>query len=252
MSTLSKARNNKSTLIPFLQKCIFAVPFTALVFSANLSAQLLDPLRIFEQGVICPADHPEAPNNFVCTANDIKLDVVQISGLASCVEGEVATATFNIDLEVNANIRYNPMVWISENGINPTVTGSMCFVSSIPDGPITHIPELLFSDANSCADIEVPNNKFTLANLNLGEVEFLCVDTNSDGKADIPILVTWDNSGGKQCAQGGPYPINETPSKCSSFIATTDITVEQNPGINLIKAGTLNDGDGTPGVRASG
>jgi len=250
MFALSKARNNKSTLIPFLQKCIFAVPFTALVFSASLSAQLLIPLQVFEQGVDCPADHPEAPNNFVCTANDIKLDIVQISGLASCVEGEVATASFNIDLEVNANIRYNPMVWISENGINPTVTGSMCFVSSIPDGPDTHIPELLFSDANSCADIEVPNNKFTLANLDLGEVEFLCVDTNSDGKADIPILVTWDNSGGKQCAQGGPYPINETPSKCSSFIATTDITVEQNPGINLIKAGTLNDDDGTPGVSA--
>jgi hypothetical protein len=250
MFALSKARNNKSAWIPFLQKCIFAVPFSALVFSANLSAQLLDPLQVFEQGVDCPVGQPGAPNNFVCTSNDIKLDLVQISGLASCVEGEIATATFNVDLEVNANIRYNPMVWISENGIDPAVTGAMCFVSSIPDGPISHIPELLFSDANSCADVDVPNNNFTLANLNLGEVEFLCVDTNADGLADIPIMVTWNNSGGQECAQGGPYPINQTPSKCSDFIATTDITVVQNPGIELIKAGVLNDDDGTPGVSA--
>jgi hypothetical protein len=251
MRSLSETRNNRFGLNSLLKLWLLVLPVTVLAFSSSsLSAQLLDPLQVFEPGVNCPADRPGAPNNFVCTSNDIKLDLVELSGLASCNEGEITTATFNVDLEVNANIRYNPMVWISQNGIDPRVTGSMCFVSSVPDGPLTHISELLFADANSCADVDVPNNNFTLANLDLGEVDFLCVDTTGDQMADIPIIVTWNNSGGQACAQGGPYPINETPSKCDAFAATTDITVITNPGIALIKTGTLNDDDGTPGVSA--
>ena len=250
MRTLSEPGTHLFGLNSLLKLCLLLLPVTILAFSSNLSAQLLDPLQVFEQGVNCPADQPGAPNNFTCKSNDIKLDLVELTGLASCNEGEITTATFNVDLEVNANIRYNPMVWISENGIDPRVTGSMCFVSSVPDGPLTHINELLFDDANSCADIDVPNNNFTLANLNLGEVDFLCIDTDGDQQADIPIIVTWNNSGGQACAQGGPYPINQTPSKCDAFTATTDIIVVSNPGIELIKTGTLNDDDGTPGVSA--
>ena len=250
MRTLSENHTHLFGLNSLLKLCLLMLPVTILAFSSSLSAQLLDPLQVFESGVNCPADQPDAPNNFVCNSNDIKLDLVELTGLTSCVEGEITSATFNVDLEVNANIRYNPMVWISQNGIDPRVTGSMCFVSSIPDGPLTHISELLFDDANSCADIDVPNNNFTLANLDLGEVDFLCLDTTGDQKADIPIIVTWNNSGGAACAQGGPYPINQTPSKCDAFAATTDITVVSNPGIELIKMGTLNDDDGTPGVSA--
>ncbi|MBT8052396.1 MAG: hypothetical protein KJN69_00715, partial [Gammaproteobacteria bacterium] len=250
MRTLPFVSNKSSVANSLLKLCQVLLPVAVLAFSSNLSAQLLDPLQVFEQPVACPADQPGAPNNFTCTSNDIKLELVELSDLGSCVEGEVTTATFNIDLAVNANIRYNPMVWISENGIDPRTTGSVCFVSSIPDGPLAHIPELIFDDANSCADVDVPNNNFVLNDLVLGEVDFLCIDTTGDQKADIPILVTWNNSGGQACEQGGPYPINQTPSKCSAFAATTDITVVSNPGIDLIKTGVLNDDDGTAGVSA--
>jgi hypothetical protein len=131
----------------------------------------LDPLQVFEQFTTpntCPADDPDAPNNWACSSNDIKLDLVTLTDLTECQEGETVSATFEIDLEVNANIRYNPMVWISYNGLDPRITGSACFVSSVPDGPATHLSELLFADANECADIDVPNNNFTLEGLKLG------------------------------------------------------------------------------------
>ena len=250
MRTLSETSTHPFGLNSLLKLCLLVLPVTLLAFSSNLSAQILDPRQVFEPGVICPADHDDAPNNFVCTSKDIKLDIVELTGVTDCVAGETSTAVFNIDLEVNANIRYNPMVWISQNAIDPWETGSVCFVSSVPDGPVTHIDQLLFADENSCADIDVPNNNFTLANLNLGQVEFLCEDTDDDGMAEIPIMVTWENSEGLACAQGGPYPINQTPSKCSAFTAETDIVVILDPNISLEKTGTLNDDDGTLGVSA--
>jgi uncharacterized repeat protein (TIGR01451 family) len=242
MSALTELATGRIRFNSALKACLLALPLAVLAFPGSISAQLLDPLQVVDTGQPCPADQPGAPNNFACTSNDIKLDLVQLSGITECIEGEMATATFDIDLQINANIRYNPMVWISENGIDPRTSGGLCFVSSIPDGPIDHIPELFFADANECADVDVPSNNFTLSNLTLGSVQFLCVDSDGDQMADIPIIVTWSNSAGAACGQGGPYPINETPSKCDAFSATTDIAVIQNPALSLVKVGTLDLG----------
>jgi len=248
MRTHQEPRQPRSGLSARFIASFLAVSFTLFAASTASAQAVLDPAQVFEQGVACPADNPDAPNNFTCNSNDITLTLVQLSNLTACNEGEMTSATFDVDLSVNANIRYNPMVWISSNGIDPRVSGSICFVSSVPDGPLTHIPQLAFTDANVCADVDVPNNGFVLSDLSLGTVQFLCEDTDSDGKAEIPIIVTWNNSSGAACAQGGPYPINETPSKCDAFTAETDITVVPNPGLNLSKSGTWNDTNPANGV----
>ena len=180
MRTLKKAQERGKGLLSILSSCLLIIPLATSLYSADLSAQLLDPPQVFEQGVTCPADDPDA-GGFVCTSNDISITLVELSDITSCLEGTMATATFDIDLSVNANIRYNPMIWISENGLDPRSTGSSCFVSSVPDGPISHVDQLLFVDANQCADVDVPDNNFLLEDLGLGSVEFLCVDSDDDG-----------------------------------------------------------------------
>jgi hypothetical protein len=210
MCTLDNTRQQRRGLRAWMAGSFLLL---SLACAATASAQVLVPPQVSEEGVLCPADRPGAPNNFTCTSNDITLTLVELSNLVECTEGEVASATFDVDLSVNANVRYNPMIWISQNAIDPRVTGSMCFVSSVPDGPLTHIPELLFADANECADIDVPSNNFILDDLVLGPIQFQCADTDSDGMAEIPIIVTWKTARPFSARQGGPYPINQTPSE---------------------------------------
>ena len=126
MRTTHNSNRKTSSFSKFLKSSLLVLPLLAFGVP-DLQAQVLNPRQLTSSGFTCPADYP-GNNKFNCKANDIKLDLVTLTDLNSCTEGVITTATFEVDLAVNANIRYNPMIWISQNGLSPAVSGSAAFL----------------------------------------------------------------------------------------------------------------------------
>jgi hypothetical protein len=199
-----------------------------------------------------------------CTANEINIAAathVSLLGLVpgedSCVAGDTMVVT-SIDAVygLNTGVRYDPLLWIGQKGNDPRdpdpnidpndeSVGS-CYVTSAPAYPGL-IVSLEEGDAeDSCLDISNPDLDsvdLLYAGLNF-EIE--CQDADSDGIADVHVLVTWVQNTNLLCGDGpGEVFGTGAPPKCNYSLISLGIEyLDEPPAASLTVAKQIDSDDG--------
>ncbi len=190
-----------------------------LGFSSTALAQLG---QVQTPGVACAGTFNP---NLSCTSNDIEInDVSQLlpatdpraqEPITSCVAGEKVTLDIKFTTLLNANSRYDSLIWIGEEGQNPRGTTGTCYVTSLPDDPDSAFILDLEGAPDQCNDT---NSSATLpVDQYLFQVEVDCIDQYTpdpngndpddvlpvpDGELDVFFLITWFQNNTLDCGVG--------------------------------------------------
>jgi uncharacterized repeat protein (TIGR01451 family) len=145
-----------------------------------------------------------------CTANDVEVVGPTATIIDSCdFPGDTATFNLSVDIEVNANDRYDLGLWISTDK-DPNNDGSysgQCASINL------NIPPASNTDGDACGDVIATSGTPDLNDVFLGQITLPCSDVNHDGSLDVPIVVAWNNSASSVC-NSPQQTIPETKSKC--------------------------------------
>lgn len=157
----------------------------------------------------------------VCASNDLQLgSITNVTVLDPC-DGSVGdTATINLSayLDVGSNTRYDIWVWLWQP--------NSCVVSDIP---------WVNNDGDACGDVNASEDTTVIIN----NIVVQCIDTNNDGKLDLPYYISWDNNAGTVCSVPSDT-VPGTTSKCNKWVYTLpDVVVPDE-----VCDGTDNDRDG--------
>jgi len=179
-----------------------------------------------------------------CTANEINIAAathVSLLGLVpgedSCVAGDTLVVT-SIDAQygLNTGVRYDPLLWIGQKGNDPRdpdpnidpndeSVGS-CYVTSAPES--VDYPDLFDhlegDDNDSCLDISNPDLDSVDLPYSGLNFEIECQDADSDGIADVHVLVTWVQNTNLLCGnQEGEVFGTGAPPKCNYSLISLGI-----------------------------
>ena len=197
---------------------------------------------------MCAADR--TGSDLGCTANDIDIAAVTVNnGVTSCVAGTSVTLDLSVNLQLNANQRYDIGVFVALDGKSPIIRSSAggsasCAVFGLPTSP----PPLANLDGNACGDI---GDKGT-ASIHVGTVTVPCTP-DATGRLVLPAAVTWDNTSTATSCQAPPaqWVQASTKSKCSAGIAA-QIPVTVTGRITVVKDTTPSGSPGSFAFNASG
>ena len=138
---------------------------------------------------MCAADR--TGSDLGCTANDIDIAAVTVNnGVTSCVAGASVTLDLSVNLQLNANQRYDIGVFVARDGESPIIRSNAggsasCSVFGLPTSP----PPLANLDGNACGDIGDKG----AASIHIGTVTVPCTP-DAAGRLVLPAAVTWDNN----------------------------------------------------------
>ncbi|MFC1701483.1 beta strand repeat-containing protein [Pseudomonadota bacterium] len=226
------------------------------LFASTANAQLVSQITVTD--TICGGDLVSYGN---CTAGEISLATISgtvwktpLDTTNQCVLGESITAlNSTVTYDINTQQRYDLLMWIGEQqGTDPRAPAAgdpnkSCLVLSLP-GPFNDNP-LVFTNlegnkSDQCGDIDggvaAAQEQRTFSN-----VSFECQDNDSDGKADIQVLLSWSQNTNQFCGLGvgERFPTAGAGSKCDFETVNSTLDVLQPSSLTLIK-NTLG-GDGT-------
>jgi hypothetical protein len=194
----------------------------------------------------CILDQPTAPSGLNCTANDIQLSSPAITVIDPCsFSGDTAKLQVLVDITGTAQTRYDIGVWLSVDG-DPNGDGSesgTCSVVSIPnnildvDGNSTNI------DADACGDVaNTAAGPPDILQADMGTVDVLCLDSNSDGLIDVPVIVSWKQQSANDCSTSAEA-LPGTSAKCDASLAfSLDVPI---PGRIIVNKTTAPQPDAT-------
>jgi len=179
--------------------------------------------------------------NLNCTANDIKIASIIVNNTTSCVAGTTVALDLTLQLQVNAQARYNIGVFIANDGLSPIVKtasggSNSCFATSSGFSP----PPLADLDGNACGDSVAGN---ALVAVPIGLVNVLC-KADASGNLLLPAVVTWDTQSGTPTSCNAPtsdWVFAGTPAKCNADILTS-IPVTVVGSLTIVKNTTGGDG----------
>jgi slime mold repeat-containing protein len=162
----------------------------------------------------------------VCTANDIQLTGIIDSSVVilddGCAfPGDTVTFTANGTISLTANERFDIGIYLSTDGDpnGDTSESGSCQINTLNNAPA---PPFVDLDGDACGDID---NTYKVPNAPLiqpiGPVTIQCIDSDGDGKADLPHCETWRQPGDNDtCNTGTDAPVG-APSKCNCGVLTS-------------------------------
>ena len=244
-----------------------ALVLTCLLGCVGFSSVALAQLtQVQKTGAACAGTFNP---NLSCVSNDIEInDIAQMTELEggqdpilSCIEGEKVILDIRLTTLLNANSRYDSLVWIGEEGQNPRGTLGTCYVTSLPDDPDSPFILDLELDGDQCYD----TNSSSTAPVDqyLFQVEVDCIDIYSpdpggtdpddvievpDGELDVFVLITWFQNNTLNCGIGEGFAM--TPGvnpKCdAALLLGIDVEVLEASSIQIVKTSS-GGGGGTFG-----
>jgi hypothetical protein len=205
--------------------------------------------------------------NLSCRSNDIEInDVGQLlpvddpraqAPVTSCVAGEKVTLDIKFTTLLNANSRYDSVIWIGEEGQNPRGTSGTCYVTSLPDDPDSTFILDLENDGDQCNDTNsssgVPVDQY------LFQVTVDCLDQYTpdpngtspddvllgpDGELDVFFLITWFQNNTLNCGVGEGFAMEPGVNPRCDAAILTGINVEVLPHATIQVVKNTNVGDG--------
>ena len=204
-----------------------------------------------EENVQCILGQPGAPNGLQCTANDTTLSSPTVAIIKPCnFPGDTAELNVTVDITVGAQTRYDLGVWLSVDG-DPNADGSetgICSVLTVPNNAI-HVDQLTstFGDGDSCGDvfnvapdgvIVPPAETAHILGVDLGSVDLLCLDSDGDGKINVPVIVAWEQQSNNNCSVSSEA-LPGTGSKCvADDSLSLDIPI---PALLIVNKNTVPD-----------
>ena len=216
-----------------------AVAALAMILGIGDTAQqavaLQDPPNCM--GDICGVSSP-------CTAKDVQIvaldtwEVVNGDYCESSDPGEFTTVIFRAEFVAGSNVRYDPGVWIADDG-GDAKTGSCLSDYLVPPletlenyqpvfGPYWDAEDTPGS-GDECGDIEQNVPTYRL----IGPITLACTDTDDDGIVDpIGTCLAWNNSSGADCPANNNCP--GTGSKCRCGPTPVEISLHRSD-LSLIK-----------------
>ena len=204
-----------------------------------------------------------------CTANDITIataDILEYSldgvtylpytpGAIACDEGSDIFVKLNAHVKENAESERTDIgVWIATDGGNAR-TGTCNQYNLIapaydPTKPYTTVDGVANIDDDSCGDMVDQQE----AIVELGIITAKCESVGTSTKVHVGSCVSWTQPGGDQvCPQGGSQTANGyrfgtvpgTTSKCNCEGFDIDITVNKTAKLEIVKACTPTNDNGT-------
>ncbi len=200
------------------------------------------------EGAAC-MPHPGNGNGNICSAKDLEAVAVLAPGApASCEEGETFTATVRFIISPGAESvraaseRYTLGFAIGENGGPAIDSPGTCTVSYLtPNSGALDLTsgvgpyrELSQGSGDACGDIDSSEQTYH----DVTTTQFLCKDSDGDGRVDFDAVVTWENNKSDLCSSP-PIAADFYPDQSSKCLGGTnldlDIPVEQLPTIEIDK-----------------
>jgi len=221
---------------------------------SNLSSNHFK-LGVFAAGALLIAAQPVSAQtciqdkfgkSLVCTANDVRIagagNIRDISGspLTKCISGQTFSFIADFTVVTGATSRYDIGLWFATDG-DPNHDGARSGVCSAniitPPHTDPAAPQLvtlgsadyLKIDSDACGDISTAHNNQVIA-VRVDNVA--CVDTDGDGKLNLPNCTSWSQNGSVAC-NTSDNTVPGSPSKCSCdstfnlpiFVETGSISV---------------------------
>jgi hypothetical protein len=162
----------------------------------------------------------------VCTANDVQLTGIIDSSIVilddGCAfPGDTVTFTANGTIQLTAQQRFDIGIYLSTDGDpnGDTSESGSCQINTLNNAPV---PPYVDLDGDACGDIDetykAPNPPLIQP---IGPVTIACIDSDGDGKADLPHCETWRQPGDDDtCTVGTDAPAG-APSKCNCGVLTS-------------------------------
>lgn len=220
-------------------------------FGSSLLLVLVNALAVLPAvGQPFPADMCAADRSggdLGCTANDVDIATVTVNnGVTSCVAGTQVTLDLSVNLQLNANQRYDLGVFVARDAKSPVIRSAgggsaSCAVFGLPTSP----PPLANLDGNACGDIGDKG----AASIHIGSVTVPCIP-DAAGRLVLPAAVTWDNNSSSTSCHAPPAQWVQAGNKsnCSAGIAA-QVPVTVTGSITVVKTTTP---AGSPGSFAFG
>jgi len=179
----------------------------------------------------------QAGRSIVCTANDVRIsfadNIRDTSGnpLTQCVSGQTFSFIADFHVVTTATSRYDIGLYFATDG-DPNHDGARTGVCSsniiTPPHKDPAPPQLVTLgstsvanlDGDTCGDVNtangwgVPNGKVVTVRVD----NVSCVDTDGDGKLNLPNCTSWSQNSGGVCSTPADAAPG-SPSKCSCDIA---------------------------------
>jgi hypothetical protein len=203
---------NTDTYVPkTMRACAASVGMLALVLGGLLWS--ITPASAADSGPTVDGEicmqkvfgTPVAPSNRVnCTANDISLSQVISVSPTSCIKGTTFDLEATFEVTVTANARYDAGFFFrKDGGLNARGDGASatgeCSLSALTPPPPPNPPALNL-DGDTCGDLNSGTYQVTFT---IPDVE--CVDTDNDGKLNLPYCTSWHSNQGTTCDISEPF-----------------------------------------------
>lgn len=197
-----------------------------------------------------------------CTANEIDIadatEVILAGEPDSCTAGEtLLVEQIEAAYGLNTGVRYDPLLWIGQKGNDPRdpdpnldpgdETVGSCYVTSAPESD--EYPDLFAhlegDDNDSCLDISNPDLDSVSLPYEALNFEIECQDADSDGTADVHVLVTWVQNTNLLCGNGPDEMFGTgAPPKCNYSLIPLDIEYLEPVTASLTVAKQIDSDDG--------
>jgi hypothetical protein len=187
-----------------------------------------------------------------CTAEDVKIAKAINVSVAKCTEGTTIpelTGTFEVLLSGKGSIKSRLDIGLyfdihgdvdsNGNRENNGARGGTCQLNTIPILPGVDL------DGDVCGDVDTAHNDLFVT-ITLHNVS--CVDTDGDGKLNLPNCVSWQTPGQDGVCTQATQAIPGSSSKCKCDDAFNIPVEVERPGISVTKAAapdTLNEPGGS-------
>src|SRR5437899_2285780 len=190
--------------------------------------------------------------SLVCTANDVRIafadNIRDTSGnpLSQCVSGQTLSFIADFHVTVGATSRYDIGLWFATDG-DPNHDGARSGTCSVNDITDLHTDpagtvqlgsaRAANLDGDACRDINTANGwgppNGQVVTVRVDNVS--CVDTDGDGKLNLPNCTSWSQNSGGVCSTAADAAPG-SPSKCSCDL-TFNIPIFVETGtISVVKA----------------
>jgi len=196
----------------------------------------------------------QAGRSLVCTANDIQVafadNVRDTSGtsLTQCISGQTFSFVADFHVTTTASTRYDIGLYFATDG-DPNGDGARSGVCSAniitplhtdpasPNLVTLGSADAVNADGDTCRDVTTnagwgkPNGKVVTVRVD----NVSCVDTDGDGKLNLPNCTSWSQNSGGVCSTAADAAPG-SPSKCSCDL-TFNIPIFVETGtISVVKA----------------
>lgn len=220
----------------------------------------------------CLNDLPGEPdsrfNNAVCTANEVKIKVLQVVAVDGvphdpddpivCTEGETVDVDLIAFFGLNANSRYDASYYFNTDGGDDARTGQ-CFHGILEplenggaaspvsvaggadptlfDGPYRDLEE----GADICGDIDIADEtplfgQDISAIINVPEtIPLTCADPDEDGFLSVGTCTSWEQNANDAQCNTVDDAVPGTPSKCFCEPAQVPVLIQREASVTVVK-----------------